>query len=153
MARGIFTSVTGLTRKIRKYISAQAKVARPFRWFYSDPTRRIIAISTTGQLSSHNNLIVRLALEIQAPIATSGVRKLKSVCHRCSRSSRAFLICRYRLGQPMLWMCSKLLGLQQLHKEGQDTFSVSPSLSHWPIELTLLARTSVACGQTKGGTR
>jgi transposase len=41
LARGIFTSVTDLAHKIRKYIRAYAKVARPFRWSFSDPTRRI----------------------------------------------------------------------------------------------------------------
>lgn len=41
LARGIFTSVADLARKIRKYIGAYAKVARPFRWSFSDPTRRI----------------------------------------------------------------------------------------------------------------
>ena len=41
LARGIFTSVADLARKIRKYIHAYAKVARPFRWSFSDPTRRI----------------------------------------------------------------------------------------------------------------
>lgn len=41
LARGIFNSVADLARKIRKYIRAYAKVARPFRWSYSDPTRRI----------------------------------------------------------------------------------------------------------------
>ena len=48
LARGIFTSVPDLARKIRKYIRAYAKVARPFRWSYSDPTRRIIANPMTG---------------------------------------------------------------------------------------------------------
>jgi transposase len=41
LARGISTSVADLARKIRKYIRAYAKVARPFRWSFSDPTRRI----------------------------------------------------------------------------------------------------------------
>jgi len=41
LARGIFTSFADLARKIRKYIRAYAKVARPFRWSFSDPTRRI----------------------------------------------------------------------------------------------------------------
>lgn len=41
LARGIFTSVADLARKIRKYIRAYTKVARPFRWSFSDPTRRI----------------------------------------------------------------------------------------------------------------
>lgn len=48
LARGIFTSVADLARKIRKYIRAYAKVARPFRWSYSDPSRRIIANPMTG---------------------------------------------------------------------------------------------------------
>ncbi len=41
LAPGLFKSVAGLGRKIRKYIRAYAKPARPFRWSYSDPTRRI----------------------------------------------------------------------------------------------------------------
>ena len=48
IARGIFTSVADLSRKIRKYIRAYAKVAKPFRWSYSDPSRRIIANPMTG---------------------------------------------------------------------------------------------------------
>jgi transposase len=48
LARGIFTSVADLARKIRKYIRAYAKVAKPFRWSYSDPSRRIIANPMTG---------------------------------------------------------------------------------------------------------
>jgi transposase len=41
IVRGIFTSVADLARKIRRYIHAYAKSARPFRWTYTDPTRRI----------------------------------------------------------------------------------------------------------------
>jgi transposase len=48
LARGIFTSVADLSRKIRKYIRAYIKVAKPFRWSYSDPRRRIIANPITG---------------------------------------------------------------------------------------------------------
>ena len=48
LARGIFTSVADLARKIRKYIRAYTKVARPFRWSYSDPSRRIIANPISG---------------------------------------------------------------------------------------------------------
>jgi transposase len=39
--RGVFTSVADLSRKIRKYIQAYAKSAKPFRWTYTDPKRRI----------------------------------------------------------------------------------------------------------------
>jgi hypothetical protein len=48
LAPGIFTSVADLARKIRKYIHAYAKVARPFRWSYSDPSRRILANPIAG---------------------------------------------------------------------------------------------------------
>jgi transposase len=41
IARGIFTSVSDLARKLRRYINAYSANARPFRWKYSDPTRRI----------------------------------------------------------------------------------------------------------------
>lgn len=39
--RGIFTSVADLRRKILRFIRLYAKSARPFRWKYSDPRRRI----------------------------------------------------------------------------------------------------------------
>jgi len=41
IARGVFTSVADLSRKLMKYIRAHAKSARPFRWTYSDSSRRI----------------------------------------------------------------------------------------------------------------
>jgi transposase len=48
IARGVFTSVADLGKKLRKYIRAYAKSARPFRWTYSDPTRRIRPNKMTG---------------------------------------------------------------------------------------------------------
>ena len=48
ISRGVFTSVADLARKLRKYIRAYAKSARPFRWTYSDPRRRIRAFEITG---------------------------------------------------------------------------------------------------------
>lgn len=39
--RGVFTSVKDLARKIRKYVDAYARSAKPFRWTYSNPKRRI----------------------------------------------------------------------------------------------------------------
>jgi len=39
--RGIFTSVADLKRKILRYIRLYQKTAKPFRWKYSDPTKRI----------------------------------------------------------------------------------------------------------------
>jgi hypothetical protein len=40
IARGIFTSVKDLARKLRRYINAYSN-AKPIQWKYSDPTRRI----------------------------------------------------------------------------------------------------------------
>jgi transposase len=41
IARGIFTSVSDLRRKLMQYIKHYNKTAKPFRWSYADPTRRI----------------------------------------------------------------------------------------------------------------
>ncbi|MFN2446340.1 MAG: IS630 family transposase [Vicinamibacterales bacterium] len=41
LARGIFTSVAALRRKILRYIRRYNTDATPFRWSYADPTRRI----------------------------------------------------------------------------------------------------------------
>jgi transposase len=50
IARGVFTSVSDLARKIRRYINAYSANARPIRWKYSDTTRRIRTneLSATG---------------------------------------------------------------------------------------------------------
>jgi transposase len=41
IARGVFTSVKDLSRKLMRYIRAYSKDARPFRWKYSDVRKRI----------------------------------------------------------------------------------------------------------------
>jgi transposase len=41
IARGIFTSKRDLARKLRRYIDRYNQDAKPFRWTYADPTRRI----------------------------------------------------------------------------------------------------------------
>jgi transposase len=41
LARGIFTSVPDLARKIRRYIKRYNENPRPIRWTYSDPAHRI----------------------------------------------------------------------------------------------------------------
>ena len=46
IARGVFTSVADLARKLRKYISAYAMSAKPFRWTYTDVSRRIEPVVT-----------------------------------------------------------------------------------------------------------
>jgi transposase len=48
IARGVFTSVADLRRKLMTYIRAYAKHARPVRWRYTDPKRRIIAKRIAG---------------------------------------------------------------------------------------------------------
>ena len=41
IARGIFTSVPDLARKLRRYINAYSKNAQPIQWRYSNPRSRI----------------------------------------------------------------------------------------------------------------
>ncbi len=41
LGRGIFTSVTDLARKLRRFITKYNERAKPVRWSYADPTRRI----------------------------------------------------------------------------------------------------------------
>ena len=50
IARGIFTSVSDLARKLRRYINAYSANAPPFQGKYSDPSRRIRGneLSATG---------------------------------------------------------------------------------------------------------
>jgi len=48
IARGVFTSVADLGKKLRKYIRAYSKAARPFRWTYTDPKRRIAPNKIAG---------------------------------------------------------------------------------------------------------
>jgi transposase len=41
IARGVFTSVPDLARKLRRYINAYSASARPIRWKYVDTSRRV----------------------------------------------------------------------------------------------------------------
>jgi transposase len=41
IARGVFRSVKDLAGKLMRYIRAYSKTAKPFKWKYSDVTRRI----------------------------------------------------------------------------------------------------------------
>jgi transposase len=52
LTRGIFTSVKDLARQIRRYIRHYNDVAKPIRWKYCDPTRRITGSTSvsTGHL-------------------------------------------------------------------------------------------------------
>lgn len=48
IARGVFTSVAELRRKLMSYIRAYAKRAQPIRWTYTNLKHRIAAKSITG---------------------------------------------------------------------------------------------------------
>ena len=41
IARGIFTSLADLTKKLIRYIKSYVKTAKPIRWTYRDVNRRI----------------------------------------------------------------------------------------------------------------
>lgn len=55
IARGVFTSVSDLSRKLMKYIRAHAEHASPIRWTYTDVKKRIIAKQITG--TTHQELL------------------------------------------------------------------------------------------------
>jgi transposase len=46
IARGVFTSLADLGRKLRNYIRACGKSAKPIRWTYTDTSRRISQVVT-----------------------------------------------------------------------------------------------------------
>ena len=48
VARGVPTSVSDLSRKLMRYIRDCEKSARPIRWTYADPRRRIGVKVVTG---------------------------------------------------------------------------------------------------------
>jgi transposase len=48
IARAVFTSVADLGNKLRRYIRHYSKTAKPFRWTYTDPKRRIVANKIAG---------------------------------------------------------------------------------------------------------
>ena len=41
ISRGVFSSVSDLARKLKRYTRAYSAHAKPFKWKYSDPTRHI----------------------------------------------------------------------------------------------------------------
>jgi len=49
IARGVFTSTKDLARKLRRYINAYSKNAKPIRWKYSNPSRRIPHAKTSSR--------------------------------------------------------------------------------------------------------
>jgi transposase len=53
IARGVFTSVPDLARKIMRYIKHYNRHAKPVRWTYSDPTRRILPDGSQAAVTGH----------------------------------------------------------------------------------------------------
>ena len=47
LARGVFTSVADLARKIRRYIGHYNKAAKPVRWSYRNPAHRVGSTSAS----------------------------------------------------------------------------------------------------------
>jgi hypothetical protein len=47
LARGVFTSVADLARKIRRYIRHYNQTAKPVRWSYRNPAHRIGSTSAS----------------------------------------------------------------------------------------------------------
>ena len=48
IARGVFTSLKDLARKLMRYIRAYGRIAKPSRWKYSDVRHRIHAKELTA---------------------------------------------------------------------------------------------------------
>ena len=46
IARGVFTSVPDLKRKLMRYIRQHNKQPKPVKWKYIDPSRRITSTSS-----------------------------------------------------------------------------------------------------------
>ena len=49
IARGVFTSVADLRRKLMRYIRRYNREPRPIRWSYSDTARRIVPASDSSE--------------------------------------------------------------------------------------------------------
>ena len=46
IARGVFTSVADLKRKLMRYFRQYNKAPKPIKWIYRDPSHRITTAST-----------------------------------------------------------------------------------------------------------
>ena len=93
LARGIFTSVADLARKIRRYIRHYNKAPKPIRWNYRNPARRISSTSVSTVHSRVQRLgglkPLRKCVLLQDPVEEqSGQRAQESGGHRDRRSPR-----------------------------------------------------------------
>lgn len=53
ITRGVFTSVPDLARKIKRYIKHYNRCAKPVKWTYSDPSRRILPDGSQTAVTGH----------------------------------------------------------------------------------------------------
>jgi transposase len=53
IARGVFTSLHDLKRKLMRYIRLYNTTSKPVKWSYCDPTRRIQIAATTSAVTGH----------------------------------------------------------------------------------------------------
>jgi hypothetical protein len=72
IARGIFTSVPDLVRKLRRYINAYSANARPIQWKYSDPSRRLRTNEFTVTGHQYPRTMEEFRLDWAALMAKSG---------------------------------------------------------------------------------
>ena len=83
LARGVFTSVADLARKIRRYIRHYNKTAKPVRWSYRNPVHRI---SSTQQVQATR--LVRCYRRPHGSGATVPLPPLEGVLLPSSRAGR-----------------------------------------------------------------
>jgi transposase len=53
IARGVFTSVRDLAKKLMNYIRRYNKAPKPIKWTYRDPSHRIVPITTSSTVTGH----------------------------------------------------------------------------------------------------
>lgn len=99
IARGVFTSVPDLTRKLRRYINAYSANARPIQWKYSDLARRI----RTNELSATDDqcTLRETKLPLDSPISSYADNNSNASFARCRESFITLVILPAKLGGNM----------------------------------------------------
>jgi hypothetical protein len=75
--------VADLRRKLMRYIRAYAQRARPFRWNYTDPNRRVSAKRITGTVRYKPSLPAYAALLKTRHYQRSAVPELRARAKEC----------------------------------------------------------------------
>ena len=58
IARGIFTSVKDLARKLRRYINAYSANPKPIQWRYSDPTPASAVTVSLPRVTTGSQIVI-----------------------------------------------------------------------------------------------